>query len=358
MSVQKTKDGKWMAQIRERRWDGSVKHRKKRGFLTKREASEWEKEQLGLIHTKADVLLKDFVEIYYEDKKNEIKPRTMAMKKDILNRHVIPYFGELRMTEIMPEEIIRWQNCIVEKGYTQSYLRIINNQLVALFTHAARIYDLKNNPCKKVKKMGKNSRRELCYWTNDEYREFITHLDPDGRPYMIFEMLFWTGMRIGELLALTKKDVDLKRLSIRIDKTFYRRNGLESVTSPKTEESNRTIDIPKFLAEELERYMNRIYGLEEDDRLFPVTCDAVRLRLHYYIDKYGLKPIRVHDFRHSHCAYLIHQGVDPMIIKERLGHKDIKITLNTYGHLYPSRQKSVAQMLDVKRKEEFEEETP
>ena len=63
----------------------------------------------------------------------------------------------------------------------------------------------------------------------------------------------------------------------------------------------------------------------------------------------GVKPIRVHDIRHSHVAYLIYQGVEPLIIKERLGHKDIQMTLNTYGHLYPSQQKKVAEMLDNKR---------
>ena len=63
----------------------------------------------------------------------------------------------------------------------------------------------------------------------------------------------------------------------------------------------------------------------------------------------GVKPIRVHDLRHSHVAYLINQGVEPLIIKERLGHKNIQITLNTYGHLYPSRQKAIAEMLDEKR---------
>lgn len=65
--------------------------------------------------------------------------------------------------------------------------------------------------------------------------------------------------------------------------------------------------------------------------------------------KSGVKPIRVHDIRHSHVAYLIYQGVDPLTIKERLGHKDIQMTLNTYGHLYPSQQKKVAEMLDTKR---------
>lgn len=84
-------------------------------------------------------------------------------------------------------------------------------------------------------------------------------------------------------------------------------------------------------------------------RLFPIVARTLQKRLKKYERKSGVKCIRVHDLRHSHVAYLINQGVEPLIIKERLGHKDIRITLNTYGHLYPSKQKSVADLLDQRR---------
>ena len=64
--------------------------------------------------------------------------------------------------------------------------------------------------------------------------------------------------------------------------------------------------------------------------------------------------IRVHDLRHSHVAYLINQGIEPILIKERLGHRDIKITINTYGHLYPNEQKKVAMLLDANRRNKKE----
>lgn len=89
-----------------------------------------------------------------------------------------------------------------------------------------------------------------------------------------------------------------------------------------------------------------LIGISADERIFPIVPEAVQHVIKSYADKAGVKKIRVHDVRHSHCAYLIHRGVQPMIIKERLGHKDIKITLNTYGHLYPSEQEKVAEMLD------------
>jgi integrase len=118
------------------------------------------------------------------------------------------------------------------------------------------------------------------------------------------------------------------------------------ITEPKTKNSVRTIAIPQFLADEIRAYYDRLYKHPADARLFPVIAEAVQHTMKYHIDKAGVKKIRVHDLRHSHCAYLIHQGVQPLIIKERLGHKDIKITLNTYGHLYPSEQKRIADMLN------------
>ena len=108
------------------------------------------------------------------------------------------------MSEITPADIIRWQNDMMEKGLAETYLRMIQNQLTALFTHAARIYDLKNNPCKKVRRMGRADARDLNFWTKAEYDEFISYEEPNSRYYVIFEILFWTGMREGELLALTK----------------------------------------------------------------------------------------------------------------------------------------------------------
>ena len=119
--------------------------------------------------------------------------------------------------------------------------------------------------------------------------------------------------------------------------------------TPKTENSVRTIDIPNFLKEEVQEYAKKHYGFPEDQRLFPIVARTLQKRLKKYEALTSVKPIRVHDIRHSHVAYLIYQGVEPLIIKERLGHKDIQMTLNTYGHLYPSQQKKVAEMLDNKR---------
>ena len=107
---------------------------------------------------------------------------------------------------------------------------MIQNQLTSLFTHASRIYDLHTNPCKKVKRMGSSDNRSLDFWTVDEYQQFIQTMEPGSRYYLIFEILFWTGCRIGELLALTPKDIDFERNKISITKTYciFRLNGTAS----------------------------------------------------------------------------------------------------------------------------------
>ena len=350
MSVNKEKNGSWTLQYYENRWDGTRVHKKKRGFKTKREALEWKKENTGLASA-LDLTLEDFTEIYFNNKKNELKERTILMKKDVIKAHIIPYFGRKQMNDIKASDVINWKNCIMDKGYSDAYLRLIQNQLTALFTHACKVYDLPEakNPCKKVPKMGNYDPKKLNFWTREEYELFLKQLEPDSRFYVIFETLYWTGMREGELLALTMGDIDVVNHQINIDKTYYRRNGEDMITPPKTKNSIRTIDVPEFLIIELKEYMDRIYDLKDDDRIFPIVAEAIQHKLRREIAKGGLKKIRVHDFRHSHCADLVNQHIEPLVIKERLGHKDIKITLNTYGHLYPSRQKDVAQMLNQQR---------
>ena len=231
----------------------------------------------------------------------------------------------------------------------KTYERMIQNQINALFNHAQRIYNLKENPCKKVKRMGKSDADKLDFWTKEEYEIFISGVNKQSEDYLMFEILFWTGIREGELLALTLSDFDMLNNLLHINKTYHRINGKDVISTPKTDNSVRTIIIPNFLKEEVQEYIGQHYGLPENERLFPIVARTLQKRLKKYEEKTGVKPIRVHDLRHSHVAYLINQGVEPLIIKERLGHKNIQITLNTYGHLYPSRQKAIAEMLDEKR---------
>ena len=162
----------------------------------------------------------------------------------------------------------------------------------------------------------------------------------------IFFRLYLTK---AELLALTKSDVDFQNNRMSITKTYYRTERRDVITAPKMEQSVRVIELPEFLTQEIKEYVDKLYELPDDERIFPIVAEALQHKLKRQAEKAGVKKIRVHDIRHSSVAYLINQGVQPLIIKERLGHKDIKITLNTYGHLYPNQQRQVADMLNQQK---------
>jgi len=348
MPVYKENDSNtWRSQFYYTDWTGKKHKKNKRGFKTKREAQQYEAEFVKQARADMDMMLSSFVEVYLKDKEVELKQRTLRNKRYMFETHVIPYLGNKKMNEITASDILAWQKAVKDsKDYSDAYLRMLQNQVTALFIHAQRIYYLKDNPCKRVKKMGRSDNRSLNFWTLEEYRKFIDTFDKGSMHYLMFELLFWTGMREGELLALTKSDIDVGQMTLRINKTYFRLHGEDVITTPKTDSSIRTIDLPKFLVDEIQDYWSKLYKHPSDARLFPVVAEALQHVMARHIKKAEVKKIRVHDLRHSHCAYLINQGVQPLIIKERLGHKDIKVTLNTYGHLYPSEQKRVANLLN------------
>ena len=338
---------KWSAQWFETTAKGEKKKRRKRGFETKREALEYERQKKLSSSRSMDMKLSEFMEVYFEDKQNELKDRTMKNKRYMMEQHIIPYFGEQMLSEITASQIIQWQNEMQTKGFSESYLRMIQNQLTCIFTHASRIYDLHTNPCKKVKRMGNSDSRSLDFWTTEEYQRFIQTIEPGTRYYLIFEILFWTGCRIGELLAICYGDINFKEKTVSITKTYYRRNKTDYITAPKTESSNRIVTMPDFLVEELKAYTDKMYELKAEERIFMVTDRAVQKKMKQKADKLNLKHIRVHDLRHSHIAFLIEKGTQSLIISKRVGHDSVTTTMNIYGHLYPDKQRQLADMLNA-----------
>jgi integrase len=196
MSAYKDKtQGTWYVSFRYIDWTGK---KLKRGFKTKKEALNYEKEFIRKTAADMKMEMNSFIQVYFEDKKNELKENSIRNKQHMMNKHIVPYFGTRKMNEITPAEIIQWQNAIQEKGYSKTYERMIQNQLNALFNHAQKIYNLKENPCKKVKKMGKSDANKLEFWTKAEYDRFIAGIEPGSEDYLIFEILFWTGIREGD----------------------------------------------------------------------------------------------------------------------------------------------------------------
>lgn len=167
MAVSKdTEKGTWISQIWVEDWQG----KKKRGFVSKKEALEWERNMLLASKTDMNMKLVDFVEVYFRDKSGELKQRTIRNKRYMIEHHITPLLGNRAMDGITPADIIQWQNEIRSKGFKETYQRMLQNQMTALFTHATKIYNLKDNPCTKVKRMGRADADKNSYnfgrWRN------------------------------------------------------------------------------------------------------------------------------------------------------------------------------------------------
>lgn len=234
--------------------------------------------------------------------------------------------------------MIDWQNEMrsqkgrTEKAVSPTYLKTIHAQLSSIFNHAIRYYDLSINPAKKAGTMDMEESREMLFWTKEEYLKFSEVMMDKPLSFYAFEMLYWCGIREGELLALTPADFNFENRTVTINKSYQRLRGKDVITSPKTKKSNRVIKIPKFLSDEMRDCMKLFYSLKSNDRIFPI----------------GVKKIRVHDLRHSHISLLIDMGFTALAIGGRVGHESEQITYR-YAHLFPSRQTEMADRLDFER---------
>lgn len=187
----------------------------------------------------------------------------------------------------------------------------------------------------------------MQFWTKEEYQRFAEAIMDKPMSYYAFEMLYWCGIREGELLALTPGDFNFKAGTVSIDKSYQRLHGEDVITTPKTKKNIRTIKMPKFLCEEMQEYIQSLYGVKKN-RIFPVTKNYLYHEMDRGCRASGVKRIRVHDIRHRHVSLLIDMGFSAVAIAARVGHESIDITYR-YAHLFPSKQAEMANKLDDER---------
>ena len=347
-------NGTWYVQFRYTDWKGERQQKLKRGFATKKEAQAWEREFLMQKQADVNMTFESFAQLYEKDMKPKLKLNTWLTKESIIQKKILPYFGKRKLSEITAKDVMDWQNAIrgltdtKGKPYSPTYLKTVHNQLSALFNHAVRYYGLQVNPAAKAGNMGVEERREMLFWTKDEYLKFADAMMDKPLSYYAFEMLYWCGIREGELLALTPSDFDFEAGTVSINKSYQRLKGKDVITTPKTKKSNRVIKMPKFLCGEMEDYLKMFYSTGANERIFSVS----KHYLHHEMDRgakaAGVKRIRIHDLRHSHISLLIDMGFTALAIADRVGHESIDITYR-YAHLFPTRQTEMADKLDFER---------
>ena len=343
--------GTWRVIYRFTNWKGERKQTQKRGFATKREAQAWEHEAMLKQGAKLDMTFASFFEVYEADKKQRVKESTWESKSHVIRTKILPYFGNRKIAEIEAKDIIAWQNELMayrdEKGkpYSADYLKTIHAQLTAIFNHAVNFYNLPYNPARRAGTMGNEVPKEMDFWTKEEYLKFSEAMMDKPRSYYAFEMLYWCGLRIGELLALTPEDFDFEKKTVSITKNYQVVRGEKLILTPKTAKSVRTIYMPEFLNEEMEELINSMYEPDGKERIFPLSKRYFQHEMERGSEMSGVPKIRLHDLRHSHVSLLINMGFSALEIAERMGHESVRITYH-YAHLFPSKQLEMINKLD------------
>lgn len=346
------KSGKtmWYANFYYTEWTGEKRHICKRGFKTQREAKDYERSFLDQQVNSCDIPFSSLVENYMEDMEHRLKPTTMENKRFIIETKLLPYFGKQKICDIDTIKVRKWQNELISyrdengKPFSQTYLKTVNNQLSAIMNYAVSHYRLQSNPCLAAGSIGRSNADEMNIWTQEEYEKFSNAISKSSMK-LAFDILFYTGMRSGELLALTPADI-LSTKRIDINKNYAKVKGQELFLEPKTPKAKRCISIPNFLYNDIQDYISKLYGIEQGDRIFYFTKSALDKEIKRVAAAAGLPAIRVHDLRHSHASMLIEMGFTALEIADRLGHESIKTTLDTYSHLYPDKDQKLADRLN------------
>ena len=343
------KKNTWIVKFHYKDNDGKTVYVTKRGFPLKRDAEMWEDDYKKKLSGDTGISFCEFIDLYKKEHYPRLRKSTVAVKENMVDNLITPYFRNMKLNEIDSTDVIRWQNTLLshddgKKAYTKSYLATVHSVLSSIFNYAVKYYKLKENPAVTAGKIGSLKRTSDAFWTKEEYCRFRNTLTPGSQEFLAFELLYWAGIREGELLALTPDDIDFTHHIVTISKTLHFLKGEVIIDPPKTPDGHRRIKIPATLSTEIKNYIDE-KQIPGESFIFTLTRAALR----YCMDKAGkhtdLRRIRVHDLRHSNASLLIRSGYSPVAIGERLGHSSSYVTLR-YAHMYPGTQKEIADKLN------------
>lgn len=324
-------------------YTGARKQKKKRGFKLQREAKEWERSFLERMQGTPDMTFQALYDLYIEDMSHRLRQSTIDGKKYLFKNRILPYFKDKPINQIQPVDIRNWQNEQISSNFSDSYLERLHNALNSIFNYAVNYYKLPVNPCKKAGRMGKRT-KSMNFWTVEQYNKVLDHVTNISARTAL-QVLFYSGMRVGELLALTLNDFDFQANTISVTKTLQHKADNDTITPPKTDNGIRCITMPEAIMNEVQAYSRRIYGITGTDRLFSFTKALIRGNMRRCAAAADVPIIRIHDLRHSHVSLLIDMGFSPHLIAERIG-DTVQMVNNTYGHLYPAKHQEVADRLN------------
>ncbi len=317
----------------------------KTGFETKREALEYETEYKYKFKGSENMLLSSLVELYLDDIKIQLKLKTIIRKKSSINKYILPFFKNYRISEITVKVINDFNKMLINSGKLKgSSINKINSDIRAILLYGKKYHNINCIDFEPI--VAKNIvETEKNVITEDEFNKIIES-EISEKYKCIYQILFWTGIRQGELLALKFGDIDFKNKKMKINKTLTRYKKEDHVSTPKTPKSNRTILLNDITIKAIEKLKEINYYNSDNDYIVLSNANTIYSRLKTIEKKFNFKNFSIHTFRHSHATYLFSKGVNILLISKRLGHSNVSTTLNTYTHILDNMETQLIQALE------------
>lgn len=301
-----------------------------------------------------------FLDVYndyllYANKKQKIQSFSALKLK--FDKHILPFFKSMYLEDITSKDIIKWEDYILSLNFSNNHNKNLYYILSGFLEYCSIFYGfdktiISNVGCFKKKYEEDNH----DFYTINEFKQFIKYVD-DEVYKQFFNLLFFTGVRSGEAMAL--KFSDLSNGYINISKTINS-HGKREIGTPKTLSSNRKIKIDKVLEKDL---LNLKMIYETDNKpikdlyifgglkpLAPSTINRHKLKA---CEKANIRPITLHQFRHSHATFLLQKGIMINEVSRRLGHSKVSTTLDIYSHTDLTQEKRVLDTLNSIRFNRF-----
>lgn len=362
------KDGKQKYRVRVNYTDNSG--RNKQIERTAYGADEAKQIELELTHQvkeatpAARMTVNELYQKYIVAKTHEVRETSLIKSINVISRHVLPYLGDCKLNKLNVQNLQLWKNKIESLNLSAKMRKNIYSEFRTMLYFGVKLEYLPNNPLLKVGnfKAPLEKPKEMLYYTPEEFKLFISVAHEIAEKseqlnkwnlYVFFNIAFFTGARKGEINALTWNDIVDNEIHITKSVTQKMR-GSDRITPPKNKSSIRNIGIPKPLKIILDEHYNRcktfVQNFNDDyficGGIIPLRDTTIENANRKYALAANVKHIRIHDFRHSHASFLANNGINIQEIARRLGHSDIKITLQTYSHLYPKESERALSVLD------------
>lgn len=337
---------------------GKKKYTTKRGFKSPQEAKKAYNRLMVQVEendvvTNSQRLFSELADEWFEQYKNTVRESTYVAQKLAYKKHIFPLFGNLKISRISipycQKQVNHWYS------YYKKYSNLIG-LTSSVFKYALSLRLIRSNPMDAVirpkrKKRIDEERYSAPYYEKEELLEFLEIAKNYPDPiYPIFRILAFTGLRKGELLALRWKDIDFEKRTLSVKQTLATCDKWEiKFQVPKTEKSLRTISIDSETLQVIKRWQLRqkeyflkmgIKPTKNGEQLLfvseenkPLYLDYVNHNLKIIINENNLKRITPHGFRHTHCSLLFESGASIKEVQVRLGHTDIKTTMDIYTHV-------------------------